>query len=434
MDVLLLPPHPDLDQYRKRAKELVAASGSQDAGALGRWAAEWLESLTRLQGAADSPFVQGSYDRVVSAIEKGARAALDTPDARLKLSQAQFLLARAHGFENWAAFGRHIEDLSSTSRGCAFEAAADAVVSGDLSTLSSLIAEDRRLIDTRSSRSHRATLLHYVAANGVEDFRQRTSPNAVEVAKMLLANCAEVDALAHTYGGGKAQTTLNLLVSSTHPARAGLQSPLVETLLDAGAAINGLEDDGSPLMTALAFGYIDAAETLAGRGARVDNIIGAACLGQVDVVRSLIDSKTITPSLVKLYWLGLQAEPRSHVERAFVWACAYGRQEVVELLLARGIDPAGHDNDGNTGLHWAAANGYAAIVKRLIEAGAPLEARNELGKRVLEWAVMHALQYPNDWPYYARVIETLLTAGAELTGVPYPTGHRGLDELLRSRG
>jgi ankyrin repeat protein len=430
MDVLPLPPRPDLNQYRKRAKELVAASSAPDAGAIAMWAKHWLEALTRLHGP-QSTFVQSSFDRAVEAIEKGVLEALQQPDGRLKLSHAQFLLARAHGFASWPAFVRHLERLAA-STGHPFEAAADAVVNGGLGSLKALLAQHRGLVTSRSSRTHRATLLHYVAANGVEDFRQRTPVNAVEIAKWLLTQGAAVDALAETYGGGQAQTTLNLLVSSEHPAAAGVQPALVETLLDFGAAINGLEDDGSPLMTALAFGYLDTAETLARRGARVDNIIAAASLGRVDIVRQLIDTKTITPSLVKLYWLGLQAEPKSHVERAFVFACAYGRQEVVELLLARGIDPAVRDNQGNTGLHWAAANGYAAIVKQLIDSGAPLEARNALGKRVLEWAVAHALHYPNDWPHYERVIETLLVAGAEVSAVTYPTGHPGLDELLRS--
>ena len=36
------------------------------------------------------------------------------------------------------------------------------------------------LIRQRSSREHRSTLLHYVSANGIEDFRQRTPPNIVD--------------------------------------------------------------------------------------------------------------------------------------------------------------------------------------------------------------------------------------------------------------
>ena len=129
------------------------------------------------------------------------------------------------------------------------------------------------MIRQRSRRVHHVTLLHYVAANGVEDFRQKTPKNAVEIARFLLDAGAEPDALADTYGGDTLQTTMNLLVSSAHPAAARLQSAIAEVLLDYGAAVNGVADDESPLMTALRFGYIDPAETLARRGARVDAIV-----------------------------------------------------------------------------------------------------------------------------------------------------------------
>src|SRR5436190_1803876 len=116
---------------------------------------------------------------------------------------------------------------------------------------------------------HGATLLHYVAANGVEAHRQRTPPNAVAIARILLAAGADVNALAGMYGGRHA--TLPMLVSSSHPAAAGVQVALVDTLADAGAT---LDDAGegpwrSPLCTALAFGYTDAAAALVRRGARV---------------------------------------------------------------------------------------------------------------------------------------------------------------------
>src|SRR5947209_3730728 len=62
---------------------------------------------------------------------------------------------------------------------------------------------------------------------------------------------AEVDALADMYDAKC--TTMSMLVSSSHPAEAGLQAVLAEMLLDYGAAF----DDGpgtnwqSPIMTAL---------------------------------------------------------------------------------------------------------------------------------------------------------------------------------------
>ena len=79
-----------------------------------------------------------------------------------------------------------------------FETAVEAVIAGDLDTLRALLRSDPSLVRARSQREHHATLLHYVSANGVEDERQKTPPNAVEVARTLLEAGAEVDALADT--------------------------------------------------------------------------------------------------------------------------------------------------------------------------------------------------------------------------------------------
>src|SRR5205085_3626112 len=150
----------------------------------------------------------------------------------------------------------HVEDMTrATSERSIFERAADAIVTGELGTLRSLVSERPSLVHEHSARSHHATLLHYVAANGVEDFRQKSPGNAVEVATLLLDAGAEVDALADTYGKDTYQTTMNLLVSSTHPAATGVQVPLVHLLVDRGANVNGLANDSSPLVTAIAFGY-----------------------------------------------------------------------------------------------------------------------------------------------------------------------------------
>jgi len=312
MDVLPLPPRPDLAQYRKRAKELVRASTSPDSNAVRRWAAAWLEALARLSGATITPFVQGSIDRAVGDIEDHVRARRDGRAAPLPLADAQFVIARAHGFESWPVFARHVEGIARTDPAVRdFESAADAIVAGDHAALEALLRATPALIHTRSARSHRATLLHYVAANGVEDFRQKSPPNAVAIARLLLAAGAEPDALAESYGGGSAQTTMNLLVSSEHPARAGVQAALVETLLDSGAAIDGVDDDGSPLMTALAFGYAGAAETLVARGARVDNVLAAAALGDVERVKSMVaEGGGLRPRarLVATRWPQLRAQ------------------------------------------------------------------------------------------------------------------------------
>ena len=96
-----------------------------------------------------------------------------------------------------------------------FEEAVDAVISGDIGTLKSLLEREPDLIRMRSSKAHRAMLIHYVAANGVEDERQRTPVNAVDVAQVLINAGAEIDATF--LDGGLGTTPLVSLVTSVHP-------------------------------------------------------------------------------------------------------------------------------------------------------------------------------------------------------------------------
>src|SRR5439155_16364810 len=113
MDTLPLPPRPSLEQYRKRAKGLVAAAKSRDPDAVRIWASDWLGSLAKLLDVPITPFVQGSIDRAIAHIDGQVREkqSKSAPEP-FTLVDAQFLIAQAHGFENWAAFVRHLEDAS----------------------------------------------------------------------------------------------------------------------------------------------------------------------------------------------------------------------------------------------------------------------------------------------------------------------------------
>lgn len=258
MDTLPLPPKPNLNYYKKRAKALVAAARSDQDTAVERWARDWIESLVANLAVPTTAFVHASINRAVTHIDERVRKTRSA----FTLADAQLLIADAHGFQNWAAFSQHLDRLSGMEiDGDPFELAADAIVTGDLDMLDQLLRRHPGLIRAHSHRVHRATLLHYVAANGVEDFRQKTPANALAIARRLLEAGAAVDARANTYSGGPSETTMNLLVSSTHPAGAGVQAALVDVLLDFGAAVNGVADDASPMLTALDFGYLDAAET-----------------------------------------------------------------------------------------------------------------------------------------------------------------------------
>lgn len=439
MDTLPLPPRPDLDQYRKRARSLVKAANAADPDAVGQWATDWLHALTTSLGIELTSFVRHSFDRAVEALRTEVNDRTTSARAkrgRFTLADAQHLIARAHSYENWATFATEVESLGTGAWTSEFEQAADAVVHGDLAALDALLKRNPELTQARSRRTHRATLLHYIAANGVEDFRQKTPPNAEEIAQRLIDAGADVNALADTYGRGLYQTTMNLLVSSTHPAEAGLQSALVEVLLDHGAAINGLEDNGSPILTALAFGYRDAADTLARRGARIDHVVVAAAVGRLDLVREwVIDPDTLAKEPGPYrgpYWVHIPGDPTGQIELALVWACKFGRADVVEFLLERGVSAGAMDNDGMTALHWASARGLMPIIETLLERGAPLEVRNTWGGTVLDSTCWFAVNAPMPDVDYPRVIARLLQAGADAKEVyPPTTGIEAIDRILR---
>src|SRR5690349_6827755 len=121
-----LPPKPDLDQYRKRAKQLRNACRSGDPAAVRAWAGRWLASLASLQhGVRDS-------EREIDSIERDARESgllSDSAGAACSLSDAQLFIARLHDFASWPRFAAHVEALArETSPNAIFEAAADAVV------------------------------------------------------------------------------------------------------------------------------------------------------------------------------------------------------------------------------------------------------------------------------------------------------------------
>jgi hypothetical protein len=392
MEARPLPPRPSLEQYRKQAKDLLKVCRSAESAAIRAWAErwfegcadEWIETEARLRGVDATLQLR---DLIVDRIEKSIRAGrLSEPDPRL--ADAQFFIARGHGFESWTTFSRQIQALgNANSQDAKFEAAADAVVSGDIATLRRLLREDAALITARSERTHHGTLLQYVAANGVEDFRQKTPANIVEVAKLLL------DAGADT---GES-LILGLAATSVHPERAGVQEELLQILLDYGASMQpSIIDD------CLRNGRGEAARFLAERGARL-NLETAGGSGRLDVVRKYFDDTgSLKPNATN-----------QQLQRGFLWACAYGHYSVVEFLLARGADLRDQAGTRETALHWAVVAGNVAIIRLLLDHGAPLEERNAYGGTALGQAGWSFLNSDPDVDY-VPVFETLLAAGAKI--------------------
>src|SRR5579862_9025865 len=302
-DALPLPLRPNLEQYKKQAKDLVNACKSGESHAIRAWADPWVHTLVRLSKLTITPELQVRMERWIDQLDEFAGRKLKPSGAdQCVLSEAQFVIARAHGFESWPRFAKHVEGLTRASSPVTmFELAADAIVSGDAATLERLLRENPELIRARSTREHRATLLHYVSANGVESYRQKTPKNAAQIAEMLIKFGAEVDAEADVYGGGA--TTLGLVATSVHPERVGVQEELMRVLLDHGAEINR--------PGCLANGRGKAAEFLANHGARL-GLDTAAGVGRLDLLNSFFhEDKTIEQIESPDASGGVEAQPRA---------------------------------------------------------------------------------------------------------------------------
>jgi hypothetical protein len=420
-NVLPFPPRPNLEQYKRRAKELVNACKSGERDTIRTWAADWIESLANALKRSDSDRRSWLYQRV-NEIEDFAWKRLSASDqrtGRCSLADAQFVIARVHGFKSWPHCAKHINALTRTTAPFSqFESAVEAVITGKVATLRRLLRARPALIRTRSPRDHQATLLQYVAANGVEGFRQKTPENVVDVAKLLLGAGADVDAPNWPDGPAGPGTTLGEVATSVHPARASVQIPLMQTLLDYGANINGLPGGWNPLLAALRNGRREAAEFLAAHGARLD-LEGAAGVGRLDVVQTFFSEDGT-----------LRNATNAQMESGFGWACEYRRNDVAEFLLDRGVDLCAGDKTNQTGLHWAVIGGGLETVNLLLKRGAPLEAKNVYGGTVLgqaTWCVINGDRSVD----YVPIIRALLAAGARIDGADYPTGNERIDDLLR---
>jgi hypothetical protein len=459
MDAKELPPHPNLEQYKKQAKDLVKARKSDDPEAL-RSIRQYHPRFAKLPGAelqsaafglSDAQFVIArehgfeSWPRFAKHLEalnresspaslwESAKNALITGDVstleRLldenpKLfsqeqppayvpsgpgphyagEDARTIITREHNFASFEEFAKHLEELNrKNSLTSQFESAVDAIISGNLARLERLLRVNPALVRARSTRKHHATLLHYVGANGVEGFRQKTPKNAVKVTEVLLKAGAEVDAVAEMYGGS---TTLGLVATSIHPRLAGLQDALMNILLEHGAAIDqpGAAGNGhSAVNGCLANGRLEAAEFLAARGAPLD-LEGAAGVGRLDLVKSFFNEDG-----------NLKASATTaQMKSGFNWACEYGRTSVVDFLLHQGIE-VGERHHGETGLHWAAYGGHLDIVKLLLERRAPVDIKDErFGGTPLGWA-LYGWGNPSPGAArdgYAEVVALLVAAGA----------------------
>ena len=128
-----------------------------------------------------------------------------------------------------------------------------------------------------------------------------------------------------------------------------------------------------------------AAAVLVGCGPSVD-IHEAAKDGNIKAVKQHLDA-------------GADVNSKGGYENgtALHFAAGKGHKEIVELLIAKGVDVNAKDNRGGTPLHSTASGGQKEIAKLLIAKGADVNAKDEDGETPLDWAIRNS-----NWKHVRR--------------------------------
>ena len=361
------------------------------------------------------------------------------PEEPLKLSGAQLVIAREHGFPSWPRLRAYVERLAAhgpdlqhayhedleyyDDRAYGLLASAEDGTDGAVAAFgrhdAPLTREGARTVIAREhgfpswpalrrhvaglretgepfARAYRAIEAHDVerlpalldrfpelvgarGTNGNDLLGMAGATCDERLVAILLERGADV-----TRANAHGWTPLHQAAYSNLPAMARM-------LLDAGARtdVSARGDGGTPLVVALFWGNRETAELLAEHDLAPGNLRVAAGLGRLDLLDELIDARgNLAPEAGAhrgFYrphsgfpaWQpsGDDAEVR---DEALTWAARNGRVEALELLIERGASVEADVYRG-TALSWAAACGRVAVIRRLVELGADPSRRTTFG-------------------------------------------------------
>ncbi len=190
------------------------------------------------------------------------------------------------------------------------------------------------------------------------------------------------------------------------------RTPIVQTLIEHGATLDGTSQRGwTPLMTLVFFGNREIADLLLQRGAKKD-ISGSdgATARSIALWRGYADLVARFP-----------AADRKPTEADLIAAVVTGDHTGLDALLAAHIRPTAADATGNPAIVIAAAADDLGAIERLLRAGAPVDAAGPSGVT----ALMVAVQQNR-----ADAVKTLLDAGAN----PQLLASKGVSPISLAEG
>jgi ankyrin repeat protein len=212
---------------------------------------------------------------------------------------------------------------------------------------------------------------------------------------------AQVQALLSRGGDVNARDDAGLTLLMKATIRG--QLPLVKLLLQNGARVDetSLREGYSTLFWAAQEGRTEVAVALIVAGARVNELgpqgtplTRAAELGHLETVRALLDHGAAVNGTDSLG------------ETALMKAAEQGQVAIVQLLLDRGARIDARNQHGDTALSWAAGNGWTEIVRLLLAHGARVHMTGP-GADFLYEPVRQG---------HAEVVKELLAHGVDVNG------------------
>lgn len=471
----VLPEHPDLDQARHRAKDLLRAAQAGDVQSLARLAAVSAPlTLAGAQLALAREFGQPSWAALRREIE-ARNASIPEHVARFLRSSLNLQIGAAarmldedpalaeSGFPAAVVLGEAgrveaelrrdpgaatrvdlVTGWSALHLACASRFHLDPLRAAGLAEVTRLLVDAGADLDGKSTgrRCWRPLECAVTSANSSRNnepiIRLLLDRGAPVRPETLLASlyaaegtwCLEL-LTEHATGGPE------LFTDALAEAVAGADLDAVRILLVAGADPDLPGPGGrSARRRALTAGVAATVELLGGAGDDpVDRLLEATVCGDGPTARGLVAAD---PTLVG------RVHPTDQV--ALVAAAERGNVASVRLMLELGLPidarREGIDDDGATALHAAAYAGAAETVEVLLAHGADVTARDSRwNAQPLEWALVGSAETPQlaTAPDWVAAVALLLDAGAPTEELTFGDGgpkqpSTPVIEMLRSRG